>query len=47
MKTVIQESAMKTRRRFDEAFRREAVQNWISSGKTATQVEPVPKPPVF
>lgn len=38
MKPVIKESPVKTRRKFDEAFKREAVQNWISSGKTATQV---------
>jgi transposase-like protein len=38
MKSVIKASPVKTRRKFDEAFKREAVQNWMSSGKPATQV---------
>jgi transposase-like protein len=29
------ESSVKTRRKFDETFKREAVQNWLSSGKSA------------
>src|ERR1017187_4733515 len=28
-------TAVKPRRRFDETFKREAVQNWLSSGKSA------------
>ena len=31
----INENPIKTRRKFDEAFKREAVQNWLSSGKSA------------
>ena len=31
----IQETSVKTRRKFDETFKREAVQNWLSSGKSA------------
>ena len=31
-------SARKTRKRFDEAFKRSAVAHWQSSGKSATQV---------
>jgi transposase-like protein len=27
--------SVKTRRKFDETFKREAVQNWLSSGKSA------------
>jgi transposase-like protein len=38
MKSVIKASPVKTRRKFDEAFKREAVQNWMSSGKPAAQV---------
>ena len=28
-------TAAKVRRKFDEAFKREAVQNWLQSGKSA------------
>lgn len=38
MKPIIKESPVKTRRKFDEAFKRAAVQNWISSGKPAAVV---------
>ena len=31
----IKENSVKTRRKFDETFKREAVQNWLSSGKSA------------
>ena len=31
----IKETSIKTRRKFDEAFKREAVQNWLVSGKSA------------
>ena len=31
----IKENPVKTRRKFDETFKREAVQNWLSSGKSA------------
>jgi transposase-like protein len=31
----INENSIKTRRKFDETFKREAVQNWLSSGKSA------------
>lgn len=31
----IKENSFKTRRKFDETFKREAVQNWLSSGKSA------------
>lgn len=34
----INENSMKTRRKFDEAFKREAVQNWLSSGKSAAVI---------
>lgn len=34
----LKESQTKTRRQYDEAFKREAVQNWLSSGKTAEVV---------
>jgi len=30
--------SIKTRRKFDETFKREAVQNWLSSGKSAQVV---------
>lgn len=30
-----QKTAEKTRRKFDETFKREAVQNWLNSGKSA------------
>ena len=29
------QTTLKARRKFDEAFKREAVQNWLSSGKSA------------
>jgi transposase len=29
------QTSVKTRRKFDETFKREAVQNWLSSGKSA------------
>ena len=29
---------MKTRRKFDDTFKREAVQNWLSSGKSAAVI---------
>lgn len=31
----IKENLVKTRRKFDETFKREALQNWLSSGKSA------------
>lgn len=31
----IKENTIKTRRKFDPAFKREAVQNWLASGKSA------------
>jgi transposase-like protein len=31
----IKPSSVKSRRKFDEAFKREAVQNWLNSGKSA------------
>ena len=31
----IKEDSGKTRRKYDETFKREAVQNWLSSGKSA------------
>ena len=31
----IKETSIKIRRKFDETFKREAVQNWLSSGKSA------------
>lgn len=31
----IKENSVKTRRKFAETFKREAVQNWLSSGKSA------------
>ena len=34
----INENSMKTRRKFDETFKREAVQNWLSSGKSAAVI---------
>jgi len=34
----IRESSVKSRRKFDETFKREAVQNWLSSGKSAEVV---------
>jgi transposase-like protein len=34
----IKESIIKRRRKFDETFKREAVQNWLNSGKSAALV---------
>jgi transposase-like protein len=34
----IKESSVKSRRNFDETFKREAVQNWLNSGKSAAVV---------
>jgi transposase-like protein len=34
----IKESSVKRRRKFDETFKREAVQNWLNSGKSAAVV---------
>jgi transposase-like protein len=34
----IKETSVKTRRQFDDTFKREAVQNWITSGKSAVVV---------
>ena len=34
----IKENSVKTRRKFDETFKREAVQNWLNSGKSAEVV---------
>ena len=34
----IKESIIKRRRKFDETFKREAVQNWLDSGKSAEVV---------
>jgi transposase-like protein len=34
----IKTSSVKSRRKFDEAFKREAVQNWLNSGKSAELV---------
>ena len=31
----IKEDSVKTRRKYDKTFKREAVQNWLSSGKSA------------
>jgi len=31
----MKETPIKTRRKFDETFKREAVQNWLTSGKSA------------
>ena len=31
----IKEDSGKTRRKYDETFKREAVQNWLQSGKSA------------
>ena len=33
--TPIKETPVKTRRKFDETFKRAAVQNWLASGKSA------------
>lgn len=34
----LKESPIKTRRKYDPAFKREAVQNWLASGKSAEVV---------
>ena len=34
----IKESSIKVRRKFDQTFKREAVQNWLTSGKSAQVV---------
>ena len=34
----IKTSSIKSRRKFDETFKREAVQNWLNSGKSAEVV---------
>ena len=34
----IKETSVKSRRKFDETFKREAVQNWLNSGKSAAVV---------
>ena len=31
----MKQAAVKVRRKFDDTFKREAVQNWLSSGKSA------------
>lgn len=36
----IKESSVKSRRKFDKTFKREAVQNWLNSGKSAEVVGP-------
>jgi transposase len=35
---AMNQSSPKTRRKFDETFKREAVQNWLHSGKSASVV---------
>jgi transposase len=32
------QTSVKTRRKFDETFKREAVQNWLNSGKSAAVI---------
>jgi transposase-like protein len=34
----IKETSVRVRRKFDEMFKREAVQNWLSSGKSAETI---------
>lgn len=34
----IKETSVKSRRQFDETFKREAVNNWLSSGKSAAVI---------
>ena len=34
----MKETPIKARRKFDDTFKREAVQNWLSSGKSAEVV---------
>ena len=38
MNPIIKESPVKTRRKFDSTFKREAVRNWLASGKSAAVV---------
>jgi transposase-like protein len=38
METIIKAFPVKTRRKFDAAFKLEAVRNWLSSGKSAAVV---------
>ena len=38
MKSIIKASPVRTRRKFDEAFKVEAVRNWLASGKSAAVV---------
>ena len=38
MKAIIKEFPPRTRRKFDETFKREAVLNWLNSGKSAAVV---------
>jgi transposase len=38
MKPIIKASLVKTRRKFDATFKREAVRNWLASGKSAAVV---------
>ena len=38
MESIIKASPVKTRRKFDAAFKLEAVRNWLSSGKSAAVV---------
>lgn len=35
MLKAIKETSVRTRRQFDQTFKREAVQNWLTSGKSA------------
>jgi transposase-like protein len=35
MLKAIKETSVKMRRKFDQTFKREAVQNWLASGKSA------------
>jgi len=35
---VIKETAVQVRRKFDDAFKREAVENWLHSGKSAAVI---------
>ncbi len=38
MKKPMKETPVKTRRKFDETFKREAVHNWLQSGKSADTI---------
>jgi len=35
----MKQTSVRERRKFDETFKREAVQNWLASGKSATVVQ--------